>query len=97
MLQLFRIMASTPNRSWAGSAVFGLRDLLEQARTRPESLRVALETANAALRDLGITAYSVEQLVRLPSSTPGAEHFDMVLARSDGSQQPITLNLRLSD
>lgn len=95
MLQLLRVMASTPNGSWPGSPHFGLRDLLEQARTRPELLTFALDQANAALRDLGIFEYSVERLVRSSTLPPDVDHFELILTRRDTNRQPITLDLCL--
>ncbi len=96
-MQLFRVMASTPSGSWAGSPHFGLRDLFERARTRPELTRAAVEQANAAFDDLGIVAYRVERIIRNPAPAPGSDSFEVTLT-TDGEQKPtFCLTIRSSD
>jgi hypothetical protein len=57
-------MAITPQGSWAGSGPFGLRDLLEQSRLRPEKVQTALAELNRALRALGLDAYRAAAIER---------------------------------
>jgi len=64
-----RVMAVTPHGSWAGSPQFGLRDLLEQSRTRPEKVQLALTELNRALQTLGIDRYRAAGIVC--ESAPG--------------------------
>jgi hypothetical protein len=57
-----RVMANTPHGSWAGSPHFGLRELLEQSRARPDKVQFALEEINRSLDSLGITNFRVEAI-----------------------------------
>jgi hypothetical protein len=50
-------MAATPRGSWPGGSQFGLRDLLEQSRMRPEKVQLALGEMNRALQSLDIRHY----------------------------------------
>lgn len=97
ILQFFRAMASTPSGSWTGSPYFGLRDLFEQAKARPELIRAAVEQANAAFRDLGIMSYSIERIIRNPAPAPGSESFEVVLTANDESKQTLSLSVRASE
>lgn len=71
MLSLLRIMANTPHTSWAGSSHFGLRELLEQSRARPERVQFALDELNRALETLGVTSFRVDSITS--ESSPGDE------------------------
>jgi hypothetical protein len=71
VLSLVRVMANTPQASWAGCPHFGLRDLLEQSSLRQEKVQVAMDQINRALEDLGITNFRVEAITR--DSATGAE------------------------
>lgn len=71
VLSLLRVMANTPHQSWAGSPHFGLRELLEQSRARPEKVQFALEEMNRALETLGVTGFRVASIT--PDSSPGDE------------------------
>ena len=64
-------MANTPHQSWAGSSHFGLRELLEQGRARPEKVQFALEEMNRALETLGVTNFRVSAITS--ESQPGEE------------------------
>jgi len=70
-LSLLRVMANTPHQSWAGSPHFGLRELLEQGRARPEKIQFAVEEMNRALETLGVTGFRVSGI--LSESQPGEE------------------------
>ena len=64
-------MANTPHQSWAGSPHFGLRELLEQGRARPEKIQFAMEEMNKALESLGVTGFRVSSIAL--ESEPGEE------------------------
>jgi hypothetical protein len=64
-------MANTPHESSAGSSHFGLRELLEQSRARPEKVQFALDELNRSLETLGVTAFRVESIKS--ESLPGDE------------------------
>jgi hypothetical protein len=84
-------MASTPHGSWAGSPAFGIRDLLEESRSRPDRIQIVLKEVNRALDDLGVTnvragAVSCESapdeevsrwVVTLVSAEDGTQAFDL--------------------
>ncbi len=75
ILQLLGVMASTPQGSWAACPSFGLRELLEDGRARPELLQKAVEQANQAFAELGIRGFRLERIVREAGSRPGEEEF----------------------
>ena len=64
VLSLIRMMAATPGGSWVGSRHFGVRDIFESARTRPNAIAMALAEMNLALKDLDISDYRVESISR---------------------------------
>lgn len=64
LLSFLHAMALTPGGSWAACPNFGFRDLLESSRQRADSPRLAMERANRAFDDLGITDYRVQEIVR---------------------------------
>jgi hypothetical protein len=85
LIALFRVMAQTPKGSWAGSPSFGLRDLLEQHRRRPESTETIVKEMNGALDDLGLTYVRAERVVC--ESRPGDEisRWSVTLVSSDAA------------
>lgn len=64
VLALLQMMARTPQGSWQGCLNFGLRDLFEDQRMRADAARLAQQRINEAFRDLGITHYTVTEVVR---------------------------------
>ncbi|MBY0508021.1 MAG: hypothetical protein K2X03_29180 [Bryobacteraceae bacterium] len=72
VLQLIGLMARTPSGSWPGCRTFGVRDLFEGMRLRPERLASVTETINATLTDLGITNFRLSAITR-----EAAEHADV--------------------
>jgi hypothetical protein len=62
IVNLLRLMATTPGGSWAGSGNFGVRDIFEQARSQADAHKIARERMNRALIDLGITGYRVDSI-----------------------------------
>ncbi len=84
-------MATTPHQSWAGSPHFGLRELIEQGRARPEKIQFAVEEMNRALEDLGVTSYRVDKIA--PESVPGEEESRWVVTLVSVSDQAKTYSL----
>jgi hypothetical protein len=66
-----RVIANTPHGSWEGGRHFGLRELLEQSRARPDRIQVAIKEINRSLDGLGITNFQVESIEC--ESAPGDE------------------------
>ena len=63
ILQLLRIMATTPLRGWRrGSMEFGLRDALAVVRSKHDARLSAIKQLNHALHELGIDWVSVENI-----------------------------------
>jgi len=73
-------MANTPHGAWAGCPNFGLRDCFEQARVRPELPQLAIQEANLALNDLGITNYRVESIAKEPQANRDVDEYVITLA-----------------
>ena len=71
-------MGNTPHGSWAGCASFGLRELLEESKNRPERAQLALEELNRALASLGITHVRVERIQK-EAQLVGAENLEVEL------------------
>ena len=64
VLQLISLMARTPSGSWPGCRTFGVRDLFEGMRLRPERLSHITESINATLIDLGITNFRLGAITK---------------------------------
>lgn len=64
VLSFLHTMALTPGGSWMACPAFGFRDLLESGRLRADAPRLAVERANRAFDDLGITHFRVEEIAR---------------------------------
>lgn len=90
-MSLLRIMANTPHQSWEGSRYFGLRELLEQNRARPEKIQFAIEEMNRALQDLGVSAYRVAKIAS--ESLPGEEESRWVVTLVSTADQEKTYSL----
>lgn len=73
VLQLITAMARTPAGSWAGAPGFGIRNLLEGMRMRPEALKEVVRAVNNALRDLGIERYRLESITRELAKNPDVD------------------------
>lgn len=71
VLALLQIMARTPGGSWQACPGFGLRDLLQDHRIRADIPRLAQQRINEALADLGVSGYTVTEVVR--ELSPGRE------------------------
>ncbi len=72
VLQLIGLMARTPSGSWPGCRTFGVRDLFEGMRLRPERLSNVTDSINTTLTDLGITNFRLAAITKEPG-----EHADV--------------------
>jgi len=86
VLQLIELMARTPQGSWPGCRTFGIRDLLEQARAKPENVRRALQAINDTLTDLGITHYRLEGMAREPRPDRDTDVYAFTVVTRDGQK-----------
>lgn len=93
VLLLIRIMASTPHGSWAGCPHFGWRDFFEHARTRPELPQAAMEEANLALKDLGVTNYRVAAITRESSANRDVDSYVVSIASTGSDAETLTLRI----
>ncbi len=71
LMTLLQMMARTPQGSWQACPSFGLRDLFENNRLRADTARIMMGRINATLAELGITEYSVTEVMR--ELSPGRE------------------------
>jgi len=90
---LFRMLGGTPQGSWAGCPRFGLRDLLEDARARPEQLQRAVEQANLALEDLGILRFRVQNIRRDDDPERGSMSLTVTLVSTDDAVSVTSIRL----
>jgi hypothetical protein len=85
-------MARTPAAGWAGSANFGLRDLLEDAQRRPALLPTVVAKLNLAFDELGVTSYRVQSIEREPTIQHDVNSYVLTLVPAAGGQgQPFNL------
>jgi hypothetical protein len=90
VLQLVEMMARTPQGSWPGCRAFGIRDLLEQVRMKPENVRRAVQSINEALTDLGITHYRLEGIQREPQTDRDVDVYSFTIAETGGEGRKFT-------
>lgn len=90
LIGLLQVMARTPAGSWAGCPGFGLRDLFEGQRQRADIARLAMLRINEVLEDLGITDYTVTDIVRELSSQRGTDTYAITLGTADGEERYTT-------
>ena len=86
LLSFLQAMALTPGGSWAACPSFGFRDLLESGRQRADSPRMAMERANRAFDELGITGYRVEELVRENAQRADFDVYSVTLIATRSSE-----------
>ena len=79
VLALLAIMARTPQGSWQGCPVFGLRDLFEDRGNRADLARAVAERINETFADLGMQDYVVTEVVRELSSTRETDTYTLRL------------------
>lgn len=87
VLSFLHAMALTPGGSWTACSDFGFRDLLESGRQRADSPRLAMERANRAFDELGITGYRVQEIVRETTQRADYDVYSVTLVATDGSEQ----------
>jgi hypothetical protein len=85
LLSFLYIMAVTPGGSWIACPNFGFRDLLEAGRQQADSPRLAMERANLAFDDLGITGYRVQEIVRENSQRSDFDVYSIILISTRSS------------
>jgi hypothetical protein len=90
VLQLVELMARTPQGSWAGCRAFGVRDLLEGVRLKPENVRRAAQAINEALTDLGIVHYRLEGIAREPMPDRDVDVYSFTIAETGGQGRRYT-------
>jgi hypothetical protein len=86
LLSFLHVMAITPGGSWAACPNFGFRDLLESGRQRADSPRLAMERANSAFDDLGITSYRVQEIVRENTQRSDFDVYSVILVATHSSE-----------
>lgn len=67
ILQLLKIMVSTPQRGWHGSSVFGMRDTLAPLHSKHGERLTVIKRMNEALEELEINWVRVEDIRLDPS------------------------------
>jgi hypothetical protein len=80
ILDLIRVMATTPYGSWKGCPHFGLRDFFEQARMRPDLPQLALQEINLALKDLGIVNFEVQKIDKEAQTNRDVDSYAVTIA-----------------
>jgi hypothetical protein len=88
VVALLQLMARTPQGSWAGSPVFGLRDLFEDSRQRADTARLVMERVNEALADLQLHQYVVTEVVREISPGRDVDTYSIALGMA-GSDETV--------
>jgi hypothetical protein len=86
LLSFLHVMALTPGGSWAACPSFGFRDLLESGRQRADSPRLAMERANLAFDELGITGYRVEEIERENAQRADFDVYSITLIATRSSE-----------
>jgi hypothetical protein len=84
-------MANTPHQSWAGSPHFGLRELLEQGRSRPEKIQFAIEEMNRALESLGVTGFRVGNIAMESQAGEETSRWIIILASTTDSAKTYSM------
>ena len=93
VVSMVRAMARTPRGSWSVLPSFGLRDFLEDARRRPGSLQGTVAQLNATLRELGISHYRVDAIIREAPPQFGVDSYVFTLVATEGGEgQPFNLS-----
>ena len=85
-------MARSPHGKWAGSSHFGLRDFLEDARSRPERLQEAVLELNQAFGDLGMTIRA-KNITFVPGPALGTGVVDISLVPAENGGEPFQLRV----
>jgi hypothetical protein len=70
IVQVLRILVSTPQGGWPASAEFGMRDVLAGIGPKHGAWLAAIRQVNQTLEDLGIDWVRVEAIAREPAAAP---------------------------
>jgi hypothetical protein len=93
IIQIFEIIAKTPHGTWAGCTSFGVRDIMEKARSRREAVELATREINATLDDLGIEGYRVEKITADTSRRAETQEYSVVLRSTRFPDELISVRL----
>ena len=91
LVSLLQVMARTPAGSWPGCASFGLRDLFENTRQRADIARLAMQRINETFADLGLTGYTVSEIVRELSPGRDTDTYAITIEQAGGREGVTTL------
>src|SRR6201996_1165938 len=93
VLALIRLMATTPLGSWAGCPAFGVRDIFENARTQPDTARIATEQMNRALTDLDIKSYKVGAITKEPATERDVDSYVVTIVSTTDESKSYSIAL----
>jgi hypothetical protein len=87
IVQVLRIIVSTPQGGWRGSAAFGMRDILVGLGYGHGARLVAITQLNHMLEDLGIDWVRVEGLEREQATIPHSSAYVFTLSFASGGSE----------
>jgi len=97
VLRLIEMMARTPGGSWKGCRHFGVRDLFEGMRLRPDGIKQAEQAINNALKDLGITHFRLESIRREQGPNADVDVYSVTLVSTVDPDRKYTSSLARPD
>jgi hypothetical protein len=80
LVQVLRIIMSTPQGGWPGSATFGMMDMLAGPGSMRGALLAAITQLNQTLENLGIDWVRVEAIEREQGTTPYSSAYIFMLS-----------------
>src|SRR3712207_6759670 len=80
IVQVLRILVSTPQGGWPASAEFGMRDILAGVGSMHGAWLAAVKQVNQTLEDLGIDWVRVAAIEREPAATPYSSTYVFTLS-----------------
>jgi hypothetical protein len=83
VVELLRIMVSTPQQGWRGAAGFGMRDTLAALRSKPGTQLAVIKQMNQTLADLGIDWVRVEAIQPEQAAEPYSRAYIFTLSFPD--------------
>ena len=88
IIDLLRIMASTPQQGWHRVAAFGMRETLAELGSKPGAQLAVLKQMNQTLADLGIDWVRVEAIQQEQAPALGGASYVFTLSFPDrGSEE----------
>jgi hypothetical protein len=87
VVELLRIMVSTPQQGWRGVAGFGMRDTLAALRSQPGTQLAVIKQMNQTLADLGIDWVRVETIQPEQGADPYSRAYIFTLSFPDKSTE----------